>query len=171
MEDSNSFIILLSLFLAIIGFFLQLFLSNQDVASLSLIFVGGLGMLLSIFKNMSDGMSKGKGVLVKVLTTGLPLIIFLGIIGWNIGLLASVSDKVSGGTMPAEYTSYQNFTTIMYLLQMLFLYNYVSTITNNGAINESKGKQFGSILMLLTLINFIMVGILNIIVKYYMTDG
>ena len=171
MEDSNSFIILLSLFLAIIGFFLQLFLSNQDVASLSLFFVGGLGMLLSIFKNMSDGMSKSKGVLVKVLTTGLPLIIFLGIIGWNIGLLATASERVSEGRMPTEFTTYQNFTTIMYLLEMLFLYNYVSTITNNGAVNESKGKQFGSIIMLLTLINFIMVGILNIIVNYYMTDG
>jgi len=171
MEDSNSFIILLSLFLAIIGFFLQLFISNQDVASLSLIFVGGLGMLLSIFKNLNDGMAKSKGVLVKVLTTGLPLLFFLGIIGWNLGLLMKAGDRLSSGGMPAEFNSYQNFTTVMYLLEILFLYNYVTTITNNGAIHESKGKQFGSIIMLLTLVNFIMVGILNIIVNYYMTDG
>ena len=113
--------------------------------------------------------------------SGLPIVIFLALLIWTLKIVVERKDLIYEGKMPSEFNNFLSVSAGTFLIEILLIYNFVSSLTGGGQIdtgNEQLNKiksmiasQISSFIILATVINFIIVSILSIISKYYVTDG
>jgi hypothetical protein len=95
-----------------------------------------------------------------------PLVIIIGILMLMVYLLVSYFDKIASNNVSNYYYTFSILTNIFLVTQLFILYNNIGFETSKYISN----KTF-SILTLLGTINMILVITLNVILKYYSTDG
>ena len=183
-DNDINFLLLFAVILAITGFILKGFVDKATIEGLALYSLATFILMITAFA-LVDRQNIGKTAL-KVLGniffgSGLPIVLFLALLLWTIKIVTEKKDKIYEGKMPSEFNHFLNISTGTFLLEILLIYNFVSSLTGSGQIDtgiEQVNKikqvistQISSFIILLTVINFIIVSILSIISKYYSTDG
>jgi len=119
------------------------------------------------------------GFVKSLMMHSLPPLLMLIILVWLITLNVKYFSRINQGKVASEYSSYSNLSTVMVVIQLICLYQYLvdELKINEGGLPSSKAvadamkSQLASVTYLLTLGNVMVIGIMTIILKYFSTDG
>lgn len=97
----------------------------------------------------------------------LPSILTLWVIMWLMSINYIYYERINQGEVSSEYNSFSTASTLLILIQIGVLFKYLT--------NENKKQGSGSSMInavyVLTILNMMFAGIMNIIVMYFSTDG
>jgi hypothetical protein len=109
----------------------------------------------------------------------IPLLLFIFALCWIFGIYLTYYRRINKGKVATEFYEYAHISTFFVVLQLIILYNFVRNKqktgeTGNPAIDQlNKFSQIhiNGLSYIFTLINFVLGGIMKIIVEYFTTDG
>ena len=104
-----------------------------------------------------------------IIFRSLPIIFSFIIISYIISLYNQFKENILLGRVPNEFFSYSFLFYILFFVQIGILLNYFSVLANKDTgINF---LNYQAIIYVLTFLNLIILGIINIILKFFSTDG
>lgn len=184
------------LFLAVSGVLVKIFLSGKvsedgstGPASSA---VWGYGLttfslfgLLIIVLGMTSQQTMREDIwttIKKVFTSSFPLIATLLVLSWLVILYTTNSIRINQGRVAPEFNQFSFASSFLIVLQLIVVFKYLidKSNINLGQANKDSamGKILGaltseltSIVIILTLLNLIFVGMMQIIVEFFSTDG
>ena len=82
-------------------------------------------------------------------------------------------NKINMGAVSSDYNSYSSMSTILVLITLLVIYQYINiTIFKSASSKHAERRTIiNSILYLLCTVNVIFILIMYILLKFYSTDG
>ena len=127
------------------------------IIGMSLLFIMILIIYISVYsnRNVKD--------LIKLL---IPIFITLLVVSYNYLINIKFQDRLIKGDIAEEYFGYLMFYSLLLFCQIICISKYIKDLYDIK--NESK---VGPVIYLLSLINMIILGIMNIIIAYFSTDG
>lgn len=145
---------------------------------------GLMGLIIVIFVLITrrDLQESLKEILKHMLKNGMPLIVLTGIILWLFSLFLMFNKKIEKDHVPESFHTFSNISTVLVILQLILVYKFLmdQITTTKSALGGSDvmeivyrllSSQIISLLYLLTLFNFIVTGFIQVILKYFTTDG
>ena len=102
-----------------------------------------------------------------IISSSLPSLITMGIIIYAIVLNFKFKDQLISGKVAKEYYSYSRFSSIMLILQTILLIRYILAVSNNNKDMLS----INCLIFILSIINLLLLGIQQVILKFFSTDG
>ena len=194
MADNIKYDITIMVVFAIIGIFIKLFFGktittdgSQGPASATMWGYGIVAMsilsiifitfaLASRMVKLEEGPLKFIKQLIK---NSLPPLLLFAVLVWIIALNVTYFSRINEGKVANEYSVYSNISTVLIIVQLIILFKYLKDdllLTRGGNINKTTiekalESELASITYVLTIINLIFAGIMNIILEFYSTDG
>ena len=175
-------------FVAGVGFFLLLLpMSESSIYGYSTMFFALLGMImlhlaLVTRENMQSGLFKILKELVLASET-IPIVLIMSLLGWLISMNTVYWDRFNNPEMlPKAFSNFKGGSTMLLGIAIVL----IKTITNqemSGAQGDNKGnsnlaklnkiaaESGASVLYLVITILAITIGLMQTILKYYVTDG
>lgn len=168
---------------AIVGIIIKLFfqsnITEDGITGPANASIWGYGVVaLSIFSIMflsfalaSNMVNLEKNLLgfVKTLfSDSLPAMITLLVIVWLITLNVTYFKRINQGKLSDEYNEFSTITTILLVIQLIVLFMFLRDQTS---ATPSGSKTMGYVVYAMTFINVIYIGMMNIILKFFTTDG
>ncbi len=174
-------------FVAGVGFFLLIIpMSDASIYGYSTIFFALLGMImlhlaLVTRENMQSGLFKILKELVLASET-IPIVLIMSILGWLISMNTLYWDRFNNPELlPDSFSSFKGMSTALLGMAIVL----IRTITNNemsgnqddkgnsnlAKLNKIAAESGASVLYLIITILGITVGLMQTILKYYVTDG
>tara|TARA_Y100000996_G_scaffold354830_1_gene295162 strand:+ start:654 stop:1241 length:588 start_codon:yes stop_codon:yes gene_type:complete len=178
------------LLLACIGIFIKLMFefggvrsSNSTKATAAIIgytlVVISLSSLLFVQLSLAKAADmKQAGILEfirRLVSSSIPPLLMLFIIIWMIYININYYDRINSGTLTNEYNNISFISTGLILAQLSVV--FLSISKNEPPSEDDDGvwaalqSNITSITYLLTLANIMFIGIINIILEYFATDG
>jgi len=182
-DDDIRYLLIFSLVLATIGFIVKAFVANASIQGLSVIAVATFIIVLCAYALLDRESMKKSAIQVVgeiLIGKGMPILLFLGIVIWALTIVISRKELVLGGEMPKDFYSFLNITTFTFFIEIVLIYYYINTMINKtgtsenetfNKVNQMIGNQIGSLILLATIVNLMVVGILDVINKSFVTDG
>lgn len=137
-----------------------------------------LGLIISSFAIASKTQfSEGiMGFFKNLLPNAFPVILTLVIVVMIIIQNISFYDKINTGKVANEYYSFSGVSSFLILVQISLVINFLfdklkGANTNKDSIMTALASEMVSIILILSIANFTFVGILQVILKYFSTDG
>lgn len=174
-------------FVAGVGFFLLVIpMSDGSIYGYSTIFFALLGMImlhlaLVTRENMQSGLFKILKELVLASET-IPIVLIMSILGWLISMNTLYWDRFNNPELlPDSFSSFKGMSTALLGMAIVL----IRTITNSemsgnqddkgnsnlAKLNKIAAESGASVLYLIITILAITVGLMQTILKYYVTDG
>lgn len=97
----------------------------------------------------------------------LPTLLMFIVLSWLVLLNYQFYTQINTGNVTTEYSQFSNISTIMILFQMAILFKYLFIPDSN----EDQQSKFASASYLTAILNIIFIGMMNIILVYFSTDG
>jgi len=139
---------------------------GYSVVSLSIFSIMFLSFALA--SNMVN-LEKNLFGFIKILfSESLPTMITLLVLAWLISLNVTYYKRINQGKLSDEYNQFSMITTILLIIQLIVLFMFLREQTSE---NPSKSKTMGYVVYAITFINVIYIGMMNIILKFFTTDG
>jgi hypothetical protein len=116
----------------------------------------------------------------------MPLFLLLIVVGWIVGLNVTYWDRINKGEVPAEYTQFAKLSAIMIGFEIVLLMKWLNeemAVVASGKRSGSKGQdpaeqtqiaqgdQIRYVSYLMSGLNFVLAGMMTIVLKYFSTDG
>tara|TARA_Y100001980_G_C14491040_1_gene268141 strand:- start:481 stop:1071 length:591 start_codon:yes stop_codon:yes gene_type:complete len=134
--------------------------TGTTIIGMSLLFIMILVIYISVIGNQNVK------ELIKLL---LPVFITLIVVSYDFFINIKFKDKLIKGDIASEYFGYLIFFSLFLFIQTGCISKYIKDISDkNNSKNESK---VGPVIYLLSLMNMIILGVMNIIIAYFSTDG
>lgn len=143
-----------------------------------------LGLIISSFAIYSKNeYSQGIFEFFKsIVKNSFPVILTLVIVAMVILQNISFFDQINSGKVADEYYSFSGVSAFLILVQISLVINFLfdklkqynsnkSNNLNKGNIMAAFASELNSFILILTVANFTFVGMLQIILKYFSTDG
>ena len=119
------------------------------------------------------------GIAKILIVNSLPGLLLFGVLTWLITLNATYYKQINEGHVATEYAQFSTMSAIMVILQILALFKYLMDdykISQGGPTNTSDLRvalksQMSAISYLLTILNIVFIGMMNIVVEFFSTDG
>jgi hypothetical protein len=145
-----------------------------------------IGMLLIM---VSLGVHTGKNKILnnqQLITDTLPVLLVIFVIAWIVGINMNYYKRINTqGEVAKEFFFYSDTSMIFIILQLCLVFNSLAhkfilkhkvdsdKSYNNilEAINSTLNTHVGPISYIFTLINFVMAGIMQVVLKFFTTDG
>lgn len=171
----------LILFIAFIGIIIKMIQPtstniNVGPASASLwsygmIMMSVLGIMFSslALKDTSTLNSTSVSFVKSFFIQSLPSLLLIGLLSWLIVLNAQYFKPINQGEVASEYSMYSNVSFFLILIQLWVAYDYMQNSMSTKTITDN--SRLLSVTYLLTLTNSMVILIMNIILKYFSTDG
>lgn len=109
---------------------------------------------------------------------GLPPLLLLCILIWLIFLNARYFKRINQDNVASEYYNYSSVSTVLVIIQLIVLFRYLRenykiaiATGNNNAVKAALTSKLASASYLITLGNFMLAAIQNIILEFFSTDG
>ena len=183
-DNDINFLSLFAIMLAGVGFILKGFVEKATIEGLALYSLSTFILMITAYA-LIDRQSIGKPILKVLghifLGGGLPIAIFFGLLIWTLTIIIDKKKLIYAGKMPSSFNNFLTVSNGTFFLEILLIYNYISSLIGNKQIDTGSDQlnkikqviagQITSFIILLTVINFIIVSILSIISKHYVTDG
>lgn len=111
----------------------------------------------------------------KFLSSSMPIILLLGILMWIVALNVSYSKRINQGRVSSAFNKFSIMTSILLTIQMVILIDYLNKKNSNGGVKKEeallKASQMASISYLFGILSMTFVSMMQIILKYFSTDG
>jgi len=118
-----------------------------------------------IVKDFTDKMSSFYHSMQEILPT---LLMFI-VLSWLVILNYQFYSQINKGNVTTEYSQFSNISTIMVIFQMAILFKYIYIGPTKQ--NKPENSKYASASYLTALLNVIFIGMMNIIIVYFSTDG
>ena len=172
--------------LSIAGLVMVVFLGNLvDAATLSLIgfsivaisLFTSLVMPVALRMNMEPLSKLNSFKFVRQLfVNNIPILLSIALVIWNIVINSVYFQQINDGKVSSEYNKFWSLSTFMLIWQVYIAFNYLKAhITllhdpqNTSALKNK--KKMNSVSYLVTPLNIILLGIMNVILEFFSTDG
>lgn len=142
------------------------------------------GLLVSSFAvSYKDQQPQGVfGFLKAILKNAIPLILVIVIVALIIFQNISFYKQINSGHVADEYYQFSGVSSFLILVQIILVINYLMDILSGKQAKENTNVQkasvmaalaseINSIILILSVMNIGIVGILQVILKYFSTDG
>lgn len=181
--------------LAIAGILAKLFLSggvtkdgssgpaSVTVWGYGLTSMAFIGLLLVVFSlSTAEAMKLGTLDAIKTIAkSSFPVLATLVVLGWIVVINMTYMSRINTGKVAPEFGQFSFFSTILIVLQMLVVFKYILDVIgidlfpNAPAVAKQMEKvlasELTSITMVLTLLNLIFAGMMQVVVEFFSTDG
>ena len=120
------------------------------------------------------------GFLKKLFKNALPILLSIIIIALIIIQNVSFYKQINSGRVADEYYQFSGVSSFLILVQSIFVINYLMDILsgarNKGDVEKSGimvalASEMNSIILIISVMNIGIIGILQVILKYFSTDG
>jgi len=119
------------------------------------------------------------GFFKSIIKNSFPIILTLVIVAMVILQNISFFDQINSGKVADEYYSFSGVSAFLILVQISLVINflfdklkqYTSNNSNKGNIMAAFASELNSFILILTVANFTFIGMLQVILKYFSTDG
>jgi len=134
----------------------------------------------NIFLNTNSGKTAGmeQGKLMHLLSAILnilPTLMMFIILSWIVILNYQFYKQINTGDVSNEYKEFSNMSTVMIIFQLIVLFKYIMTMgkpnSTDSAKNEQEASKYASFSYILAILNLVFVGMMNIIIISFSTDG
>lgn len=129
--------------------------------------VTGMGLLfliiLSTFFSVDSKNSQTENI-KKIISGNLPVFLSLIVVSYILLLNVNFKERLIQGKVASDYFSYLSFFSLMFMIQIITLSKYTKSL-------GSKNNQAGSVIYALALVNILILGVMNIILSFFTTDG
>ena len=139
---------------------------GYGVVSLSIFSIMFLSFALA--SNMANLEKNLFGFIKMLFSDSLPSMITLLVLMWLIALNITYFKRINQGKLSDEYKQFSLITTILLVIQLIVLFMFLRDQTST---NPSGSKNMGYVVYAITFINVIYIGMMNIILKFFTTDG
>ena len=139
---------------------------GYGVVSLSIFSIMFLSFALA--SNMANLEKSLLGFIKMLLSDSLPSMVTLLVLTWLIALNVTYFKRINQGKLTDEYKQFSLITTILLVIQLIVLFMFLKDQTS---ANPSGSKTMGYVVYAITFINVIYIGMMNIILKFFTTDG
>ena len=95
----------------------------------------------------------------------MPIFFTLMVITYTMIMHVIFKDGLIIGNVANQYYSYLSFSSLLILMQIVILIKYIKSIQNK------ESTQLNTVLYTITFLNIIVLGIMNIILRFFSTDG
>lgn len=158
--------------------------ATSTIYGLGFVWIATITMLIIMF-GLSNNMSAIQNLsnwefAKKVLTTTIQPVLLLIILSWTILLNTTYMKEINQGKPPTEFKSFSTGSTLLTLIQLGALFYYASdqmkqlygniTKSQNSKLQAFK-RQISYLTYFISFINLVVLGVMTVILKYYMTDG
>jgi hypothetical protein len=99
----------------------------------------------------------------------LPTLLMFIVLSWLVILNYQFYSQINKGKVTTEYSQFSNISTIMVIFQMAILFKYIYIDPTKQ--NKPENSKYASASYLTALLNVIFIGMMNIIIVYFSTDG
>jgi hypothetical protein len=99
----------------------------------------------------------------------LPTLLMFIVLSWLVILNYQYYSQINKGNVTTEYSQFSNISTIMVIFQMAILFKYIYIDPDKQ--NDPTNAKYASASYLTALLNIIFIGMMNIIIVYFSTDG
>jgi hypothetical protein len=93
------------------------------------------------------------------------------ILVWLISLNASYFTRINGGKVADEYYQISQMTTVLITLQLIVLFMSTTASATTTTTASATNKNLMYVTYILSLLNIILIGMMNITLTYFSTDG
>jgi AAA+ ATPase superfamily predicted ATPase len=140
------------------------------------------GLLISSFAiSYKEQLSQGVwGFFKLIFKNALPLILNISIIALILFQNISFYSQINSGKVADEYYQFSGVSSFLILIQSILVINYLMDIlsgaqsknnSQKGGIMAALASELNSIILILSVINIGIIGVLHVILKYFSTDG
>ena len=114
--------------------------------------------------------------IMKLVQGSLVPFLMLLILVWLISINMTFYKRINEGNVASEYNQFSTVSTILVVVQLMVLFKYLKDAfkVEKGGQNGLGGahkSQMASITYVLTALNVIFIGMMNIVVAFFSTDG
>jgi len=114
-----------------------------------------------------------------LITNSLPPLLIFAILVWLITLNVTYFKRINKGKVANEYNTFSSISTILIIFQLIILFKYLKDdllIAQGGqstkvGLEKALKSNMASITYLLTILNLVFVGMMNIVLEFFSTDG
>lgn len=183
------------LFLAIGGIIVKLFLSggvtkdgstgpaSATIWGYGLTSMALIGLLLGVI-NLSSKETMGLGVfdtLKKLFSSSFPVISTLVVLCWIIIINMTFMERINKGKIAPDFNQFSFFSTILIIFQIMVVFKYIlgkmgKTLAPKDnpmavKIEQTLSTELSSVTLILTLLNLIFAGMMQVVAEFFSTDG
>jgi len=186
-ENNLQYVIKITYLFALIGTFANILFNiiNQNAATASEISLGvsGVGVMFAItftmmFLNITEGGFSTSGnvdpkKIVKFIIQLLPTICTFVIIALYFALIATYQERIDANNVASEYKTYATLSAILVFIQTALVGAGLWNIVQPPKTQESVYSKINKLLMIVIffIFNLYLLGISNVILKFFSTDG
>jgi hypothetical protein len=116
-----------------------------------------------------------------IISLSMPVVLTLGSIAWLLSLNIIYKDRINKGLVSTDYSKISGISTFLLLLQLIITFNYLkdknsviqiaSAASPVSKINQILSSQMALLSYLFAIINYVVLTIMLITLKYMSTDG
>uniref|UniRef100_A0A6C0IHE7 Uncharacterized protein n=1 Tax=viral metagenome TaxID=1070528 RepID=A0A6C0IHE7_9ZZZZ len=181
MASTKEYVINNLMAFAIVGIIIKLFfksdITQDGTSGPANASIWGYGVVtLSVFSvmflsfalasNMTNLNKDIFGFLKELLGDSLPSLLTLLILTWLITLNVTYFKRINQGKISNEYNQFAQMNTIFLVIQIIVLFMFLRDQTSSTANNK-----MSYIVYAMTFINVILISMMNIILRFFSTDG
>lgn len=173
--------------ICIIGIIIRLFIGGQNDYATATVWGYGfsvlalLGLLISSFAiQTKDLMKRGlSGFFTDILQNAIPIIFTICILSLILYQNIYFYENINIGKVAPQYYQFSGVSAFLIIVQVCFVIRYLSDILT-GTITDDDNKnayymllasKMSSIIIILTVANIGIIGILQVILQFFSTDG
>ena len=139
-----------------------------------------LGLLVGSFAiSYKDQFSQGiMGFFKVIFKNAIPVLLIISIIAMILFQNVSFYDQINKGKVADEYYQFSGVSSFLILIQTCLVINYLmdtlggeQNTGNKGGVMTALASEMNSIIIILSVANIGIIGVLQIILKYFSTDG
>lgn len=152
--------------------------ATATVWGLGLVGLAVLGIMVLTFalttKKLSNVSELSMGKFISgLLSESFPALFTLIIIIWIVTLNLTFYKQINQGRVSTEYYRFSNAATVLLIFQLIALLKYISGRMKGTSSPEQKvdNDRYAFAIYFVTFLNAVLVGITNIELKYFSTDG
>jgi hypothetical protein len=138
---------------------------GYGVVSLSVFAV--MFLSFSLASNMSNLNKDMFGFIKELLSDSLPSLLTLLVLVWLVTLNVTYFKRINQGKVSSEYNQFSNVNTIFLIIQIVVLFMFLRDQTSDS----NSGNKMSYVVYVLTFVNVILISMMNIILRFFSTDG
>lgn len=149
---------------------------GYGLTAISLFSLAFISLALAKECNMQE--SVGEFIVSAGNSNFMPILLLLLVLIWIIALNIMYFKRINKNIVADEYHQYSMMSSILIIFQLILLYQYFSNLLSTDK-NKSGVKimhkiiasHSANIIYIFTLLNFILTGMMQIVLEFYSTDG
>ena len=139
---------------------------GYGVVSLSVFAV--MFLSFSLASNMSNLNKDMFGFIKELLADSLPSLLTLLILVWLVTLNVTYFKRINQGKISSEYNQFSNLNTVFLVIQIIVLFMFLRDQTSD---TSNAGSKMSYVVYAMTFVNVILISMMNIILRFFSTDG